>query len=486
MHHLELRDGREARRYLLQGLWLQRTVSPATDTVRPALEWAREIVAAGQPLPPLGFVADLGHLLLGTEWDLSGATRTSRDLPVVPGLPVGLARTYEDHVLGKMVADWTLARAGDALRRYQGRDRARGLAFVVTQFLHRAGFQGVELSPGIVKSLLEVSPREVLAQGWEALERDGLQPVLAELMQSLVMAVRRSAEALDGKDLFELEHGSALAEEGERLALRQVLQAAESFEAGLPRQRPRARAVRKVVPTRVLDEDAYPVGGFSSLSNRGSVESLLHSQLAFMEKAERPDLFDIKFLRDELLYYARDENEFLRRRRTFVFALYADLIESRFKDPALPYQRGVLLLALLVVLVRQLSDWLSTDALVFVFQFPVNQDEDPLAPERALIEALLREGIANGSVVVEKLPDLAAMQSACTRFTRRSLCHCLSVSVAGQPFQAENAVVSELRLDGPRPTLVVDPPWCSDEASDPLQAWHEALFAVLALWSDEL
>ena len=31
--------------------------------------------------------------------------------------------------------------------------------------------------------------------------------------------------------------------------------------------------------------------------------------------AERPDLFDIKFLRDELLYYARDENRFLRRRQ---------------------------------------------------------------------------------------------------------------------------------------------------------------------------
>ena len=37
------------------------------------------------------------------------------------------------------------------------------------------------------------------------------------------------------------------------------------------------------VPTRILDEDIYPVGGFTSLSNRGSIESLLHSQLAYME-----------------------------------------------------------------------------------------------------------------------------------------------------------------------------------------------------------
>ena len=62
-------------------------------------------------------------------------------------------------------------------------------------------------------------------------------------------------------------------------------------------------------PTRALDEDTYPVGGFTSISTRGSIESLLHSQLAYMETDERPDLFDIKFLRDELLYYARDENQ---------------------------------------------------------------------------------------------------------------------------------------------------------------------------------
>src|SRR5205807_6320550 len=118
------------------------------------------------------------------------------------------------------------------------------------------------------------------------------------------------------------------------------------------------------VPTRILEEDMYPIGGFASISTRGSIESLLHSQLAFME-TDRPDLFDVKFLRDELLYYSRDENSFLRRRRTFVFALYPDLIPARFKDAELPYQRIVLLLALLRSTVSTLIDWLNTDSLVF-------------------------------------------------------------------------------------------------------------------------
>ena len=140
------------------------------------------------------------------------------------------------------------------------------------------------------------------------------------------------------EDVFELEHGTALAELGQRVALRQVLQAARRFEDALPARRVRPFAGRQEVPTHVLDEDTYPVGGFASISNRGSIESLLHSQLAYMEpeSAARPDLFDVKFLRDELLYYSRDENQFLRRRRTFVIVLAPDLVQARFKDADLP------------------------------------------------------------------------------------------------------------------------------------------------------
>src|SRR6476469_2977397 len=119
MATIELRDLQEARRFILQGLWLQRATSPAPATVRPALEWGLEIAAEGQPLPPIGFVADLGNVLFALARD----TRPHRDAATLPGLPVGLARTYEDLVLGKVFADWTVERAGDALRRYQGRDR---------------------------------------------------------------------------------------------------------------------------------------------------------------------------------------------------------------------------------------------------------------------------------------------------------------------------------------------------------------------------
>jgi hypothetical protein len=482
----DLRDAEEAQVILQQSLWLQRVQAPSAASVRPALQWSLELLSSGQPLPPIGFVADVGHAALETDW----LSPENRELPSLPGLPPGLARSYEDHVLGKFYADWTFARASDVLRRDRGmtqeRNQARGLAFVLTRFCARVDIAGLVLSPGIIKGLLEQAPQDVLAQGWNALSRDGLHPVLAELYQSLIAAVRQMAEVLAIEDVFELEQGIALAEFGERVALRQVLQAAARLETTLPPCSFRPPTRHRETPTRILDVDTYPVGGFAALSTRGTIESLLHSQLAFMEKDERPDLFDIKYVRDELLYYARDENEFLRRRRTFIVVLHPDLVHTRVKDPVLPYQRGVLLLALLLVVVRQLSEWLSTDALLFEFLFLAEDEGEPLVRERELLQMLLREQIESGLVVIQTIRSAEALTGDCALRARRSLCHCLMVSIRDCPFEAPDTVVTRLSLDGPYPALAAgtDSP-VSPEGEEPLNIWSAALLKLLERWISE-
>ncbi len=107
----ELRDLDDARRFLLQGLWWCRRRAGdgggLAMTVRPALEWALQAASSGQALPPLGFLADLGHAAFGVD----GATRLTPAV-AVPALPINLVRTYEDHVLGKLYADWTFGKPG--------------------------------------------------------------------------------------------------------------------------------------------------------------------------------------------------------------------------------------------------------------------------------------------------------------------------------------------------------------------------------------
>jgi hypothetical protein len=479
MNVVILRDPEEAQRFLLQGLWLQRAVPPTAVTVRHVLEWAMEITGGGQPLPPVGVVADLGHAAFGADQD----ARASREPVTIPGLPPALMRTYEDHVLGKVYADWSFERASDAMRRFQGRDRARGLAYVVKQFRDRAGYGGVELSPGIIRSLLEVQPDDLLRRGWESLSSDGPMPLLIDLYDGLIAAARRMAEVLGLEDVIALEQRTALADMGQYVAHRQVLQVAGRHEAGLPRHKVKPLAGRREVPTRVLDEDTYPVGGFSSLSTKGTIESLLHSQLAFMEREaeERPDLFDVKYVRDELYYYARDENQFLRRRRAYLFCLYPDLVRSRFKDPDLPAQRIVFVLGLLLTAVRKLSEWLSTDALRFEFLLVQEKDAKPLAQEGALLEMLFREQIENGTVEIRHLAEAAGPYA--DRRAQRSLCHVLTVSSGGMEVLTEVAASTSLTVAGPRPSVrigyeePVQPP-----GDDPVESWTATLEQLLMTW----
>jgi hypothetical protein len=217
-----------------------------------------------------------------------------------------------------------------------------------------------------------------------------------------------------------------------------------------------------------LDEDRFPVGGFASVSNRGGIESLLHSQLAYMEDADdgRPDLFDVKHLRDELLYYSRDENQLLRRRRDFSVVFAAALTQARFKDPELPCQRVLLALAGVVTVVRQLSRWLSLDALRFRLAVP-----DALKPERELLQLVLWDEIERGIVDV----DVAAAATADAAGGPRLV-------VAWHPSERTGDAL-EWAVGGDRPVVRFAGPDQPEPArDDPMDSWHKAVAGVVSEW----
>ncbi|VTT98734.1 Uncharacterized protein OS=Isosphaera pallida (strain ATCC 43644 / DSM 9630 / IS1B) GN=Isop_0539 PE=4 SV=1 [Gemmataceae bacterium] len=474
----ELRDLDTAKRYVLEGLWLQRAVKPTSATVRPTLEWAMEIASSGHPLPPVGFVADVGHIAFGAD-----AEYRMKDPLHVPGWPPALARTYEDHVLGKLYADWVFERAGDALRKFQGKDRVKGVGYVINQIRERANMPGVLLPPAVIRGLLTSNPDDVLSSGWDALMRDGPSELQVKLYEELVSAARRTTDVLAREDVDALDDKSALGDMGQYVALRQIRQTTARIEARLPGRPVKPLVGRKEVPTRVLDEDQYPVGGYTSISNRGSIESLLHSQLAYIEP-ESPDLFDVKFVRDELFYYSRDENQFLRRRRAFVVVLFPDLVTARFKDPELPHQRIVMLMSSVLALFRRLSDWLSTDAIRFEVLFVQDPSgKRPLAEEATLMELLLREPIERGDGLVAWLPDKDAAVAHLNRLSRLSQVHCLAAATEPFEMDLDNVVVTEVVVDGPRPEVGTgDGVVAALEGEDALDVWQETVLRVLQLW----
>ncbi len=474
----EIRDRDTASQYILEGLWLQRVAKPTAKTVKPALEWAMEIAAAGYPLPPIGLVADVGHVALGMDFD-----QRSQDVIPVAGWPPALSRSYEDHILGKLYADWTFERASDALRRYNAADRRRGLAYIINQIRERAGFPGILLPPAVIRTQLNSPPDEVLRTGWDILERDGPLPLLIEMYTALCAAGRRTAELLDKADILALEQGTALADMGQYVAHRQILQATATLLDRLPARPVKPLLGRKEVPTRIHEEDQYPVGGYSSISTRGSIESLLHSQLAYMEP-QSPDLFDMKFVRDELFYYSRDENQFLRRRRAFVFVLFPDLYVTRLgKDVELPYQRIVLIQSLIVALVEKLTDWLSYDAIRFDILFVQEKGKNPLDEEAHLLRLLLRELIGRGDGAIVEIANQAAVETYLTHLARTAQVQALAIATEPLEMELDFVGVTQVVVSGPRPAIGSGDGIVAElEGDDAFEVWQQTALRVLQLW----
>jgi hypothetical protein len=212
----------------------------------------------------------------------------------------------------------------------------------------------------------------------------------------------------------------------------------------------------------------------------------------------------MKFVRDELFYYSRDENQFLRRRRAFVFVIFPDLLAARFKDPDLPYQRIVLVQSTILALVRKLTDWLSTDAIRFEVLFVQDGGKSPLAEEAHLMSLLLREPLERGDGLVatgdrtasgkntaeqqaaEKATE--SKESVMTylgRLSRMSQVHCLAFATESFELEMDNVVITELAVSGSRPAISDGNADCLAEeldGEDAFEVWQETVLRILQLW----
>lgn len=196
--------------------------------------------------------------------------------------------------------------------------------------------------------------------------------------------------------MFVLEHLDVLESLAQRVAMAQVLEAEEALVEGLPKRLPRRRPAGNV-STALEEEDTYPVGGFSSITNAGSLENLVSSELVYMDDDPEQDLFDVRFAEGELLYYTRDEATFVRRRRTVAMVLDASLHGARARDEVLPWQRSIVALSMVHATIVRMVSWLGEEELRFVVVVPAVLHE-----ERALLGLLLREQHERGLVEVRE------------------------------------------------------------------------------------
>jgi hypothetical protein len=397
----EIRDPDQLQSWLCTGLCLMRMNRPSGESFGRVIPWIMASISDAPALPPVGVIADVGALLEGGKLDLAESIQVSD-----PQLR-NAVRAYEDALLGRLAGDPRFEAASDALARLPDDCRAEGVAVLVEQLLSHILYpEATAVSPAVARRVLLRPTAELLRSGLQGL-RTGAEELQEELVpgyEQLVHRARHTDVLLTDKDVFTLENLTVLRSLTQRVAIHQMVDVAQVLERGLPRRlRPRVGR-RGGTPTKIEDESAYPTGGFSSITNSGSLENIVCSELVYMEDSEDAefDLFDVRFAEAELLYYSRDESVFLRNQRWITFLLHPDLVRARFKDAELPWQRLVMVFGLLLCAVRRLHDWLSEEALLFRFVFLEREGARPnqLDEEQELCRLVLREWIDRGTVEV--------------------------------------------------------------------------------------
>jgi hypothetical protein len=458
----------EQRHWVLASLSLARFERDGALDEHAVLEVALALAAEGMPLPPVGFVADVLRLALGDS--LPRIVTTSAP----PQWPLALARDYEDRVLGRLLIAAEMDRASEVLRREAVADRSRVLVYLFNALALHLRLPAAEIEVGVLRELRNESLAAITAEAFAIFEADAaVIGVLKSQHEAMGRAFRARGELLEAASLASLENGTAKASVARQVAIRQVLRCMAQFEAALPAAIPVPRAGRRALPTRLITEDHYPVGGYASIGNRGSIESLLHSQLAYMEPEGSPDLFDVKFVRDELFYYTRDENQFRRRRRSIVFAMLPEMAAARIKDRELPVQRGILAFSMMLTAVKVLIDWLSTDALTIEIALPAAMDDDA-----ANAELILAAPIARGDVVLRR--DLETWTQIAEHCRERSrVAEVQAAIVCTTPEEEDDDVYRvQIMVNGPRPVLFADETLEFND-DDALDAWQECLKTLL-------
>lgn len=465
--HAELRSQADVASWLAAGLCLRRVAGDDDDT---AIAGAILACASELPaMPPPGVIADIAVLL--------GGARPTVDAPVAGDDALrGALRAYDDDVLGRLV---TTARFDDVLAAFAhlpAARRAHAVALVVGALCERAGFKGIQVSPASLRRALARSRDEREASGRAEL-RTATAARLADAYQQLARGARQSRALVDDREVFAIDHLEVLGSFARRLAADHIGAAAEALARTLPRRLPANREQRGARDTQLADDNLYPAGGFSAITPGGSsanIENLVSSELVFMDDpgpdGDIVDLFTLRYVESELLFYTRDDSVFRRHRHVITIALAADLEGARVKDPDVPWQRLVLGLGMLVAAIRWLTDQLGDQALAIRLAFPPGL----LAQERELVALLLEGEILAGTVEVVEEPLAAAIARAAA--TTSAISDLLVVSMGSVPELPKGQRALHLALGGPAPAAYELAPRrgsTPEPGPDPWLEWRE-------------
>jgi hypothetical protein len=418
---LEL-DARGLRAYVLGSLAYRGSGhEDLAARVQRALGWYRALAVrgAGQGVL-LSWVYDVGFLVVegdtfhfGSQSDLSSWSDEERALRL----------EYENRLLNGILRDPSARLAIEWLRQDASRDDlvVRLIELLLAPLVAAGGHERAPLLDPVL--LRELSPHGALDPAAEAQVYDEVVGRPGALLDALRSSLRRffsrrgTRPALGPDDHTEIEHWSAFRRQAQRLAGRRIMARAADF----PRIDPKQVSVveEQDVETELPDSGYYPQGGFSELSTRGGLENLVPTELVYMgedpfgrDPSPAVDLFAIRNLEAETLYFQRDSGQLRRTRRTVHVAIAPEdglRLQLRWHSDPL----AVLVYGLVVRLSEDLGRVFQADALRVEVHLLAEPGNDARVLEDAeLLRVLLRHEVARGGAAIHVEPpglDLRAL-----------------------------------------------------------------------------
>lgn len=329
---------------------------------------------------------------------------------------------YENMLLGTLLQEPAFVEARDRMPS-KGNVRlgaGQRLVEILLQSFGEHYPQWIELDPSHLRDIamppvVDINPAAQLDRllervGDEDLFYDGLKAMLKGITEHVYWK-----NLLKSEDLFEIENWEVLDTEAKRIGSRQISEVERRLgEHRLPRIRLRQETME--VETDFDDDTTYPTGGFSGLTNRGSFENLVRSELVYMGEGSPVSLFDMRFAENELLFYLRNDGVMRRKRRFVHFFLDLDAI-FHAKSPGHEYPFATLSQGLVARLVRDLMQTFEDDAITLFVHYlfrpnkswgaeQVRQERERVEREMSLLSLVLGRELRQESVKIDMVSDI--------------------------------------------------------------------------------
>jgi len=382
--HLDLSDQKDLYRYLIANLEVSGALSLSwASRFSRACQWYADLLGLGFDKVPFFLVHDLGFLfLLGNRFPFRVLEARNSSLiseeDEEKNLRKTLRATYENRVLNRVLSLPIFYECSDVLEE-KGKRRE-----IIVLFLERllepfkeAPLPFLLTTPYAVRSTQapsSITPEEAskdldqfISENWPEVFSEGTSFSFCELQCQIVsdfFEMLPLHKTLGPEDVFIARHYDLLGNRAQRLVVRKI----SEFEGLLGSAPPPPSEWAPESPEVKVDlEDAgfFPQGGLDEMATRGSIENLVQSQLALIEDTKGPDLFSLRYIEGELLYYTRDEGQLLRRSRA-VHLLCEMNEDYDFQYPGQPSRLSVLLKSFLNQFVEDLFSVFESDSLQII------------------------------------------------------------------------------------------------------------------------